>query len=246
MKNLPSPTYGRIESVLLRLTALPTVVQEVQPLSDRFRLITLQGDGLRRVHWSPGEKVELKLGSFVSRTYTPLNWNYASGNIQLLVYLHGDAPHRSPGAGWAQSANVGDKCMLFGPRNALSLHARKHNTVFFGDETSFATAGAFVAANEQHRVSYVFEVNNAQDARGVLDVLQLRNAVLVQRNADNSHLAEVEAQIGRLAQATQAQDFIFSGNANSIQRLRHALKQRRMLSTHMTKAYWAVGKLGLD
>ena len=238
--------YGRIEGVLLKLVARPATLAAVEPLGPRFRLITLAGDALQGVAWQAGDKVQLPLGGFVSRTYTPLWWNRERGETQLLAYLHGDRPHATPGAAWADTAARGDACRVFGPRPSLRLAQRTRNAVFFGDETSFAAAAAFKALSGWlHKVSFVFEVSQVEECRPVLQALNLREAVLVPRAPGAAHLADVAAEIDRVA--TRASDYVLTGQAGSIQHLVRALRQRGKSSADLlTKAYWAVGKTGLD
>lgn len=240
--------YGRIEGVLLKLVARPATLASVEALGPRFRLLTLAGDALRGVAWQAGDKVQLPLGGFVSRTYTPLWWNRERGETQLLAYLHGDRPHATPGAAWADTAARGDVCQVFGPRPSLKLAQRTRNAVFFGDETSFAAAAAFNAMSGWlHKVSFVFEVSQVEECRPVLQILNLREAVLVPRAPGAAHLAELEAEIGRIAASTRASDYVLTGQAGSIQHLVRALRQRGKSSADLlTKAYWAVGKTGLN
>ena len=244
----PGRPYGRIEGVLLKLVARPATVTAVEALGPRFRLLTLAGEALQGVAWRPGDKVQMLLGGFVSRTYTPLSWDSERGVTQLLAYLHGDAPHATPGAAWADGVARGDACQVFGPRPSLKLAQRTRNAVFFGDETSFAAAAAFNAMSGWlHKVSFVFEVSQVDECRPVLQALNLREAVLVPRAPDGAHLADVDEQIDRVAVATRAHDVVLTGQAGSIQHLVRAHKQRGKASADVvTKAYWAVGKSGLD
>lgn len=240
--------YGRLEGMLLKLVARPATLASIEALGPHFRLLTLAGEALQGVAWQAGDKVQLPLGGFVSRTYTPLWWDRERGETQLLAYLHGDRPHVTPGAAWAGVAARGDACQVFGPRPSLKLAQRTRNAVFFGDETSFAAAAAFNALSGWlHKVSFVFEVSQVEECRQVLQVLNLRDAVLVPRAAGAVHLAEVDAEIDRIAAATRASDYVLTGQAGSIQHLVRAPRQRGKSSADLlTKAYWAVGKTGLD
>lgn len=190
----------------------------------------------------------MALGGFVSRTYTPLSWDSQRGSTQLLAYLHGDTPHATPGTAWADGAARGDACQVFGPRPSLKLAQRSRNAVFFGDEASFAAAAAFNAMSGWlHKVSFVFEVSHLQECRAVLLALGLREVVLVPRAPDGAHLAEVDTLIARLAAATQASDFVLTGQAGSVQHLVRALRQRgKAPADILAKVYWAVGRAGLD
>jgi hypothetical protein len=54
-------------------------------IGDRFRLITLEGLALAGVTWTPGQKIQIAMGSaFVARTYTPIEWDAAAGRTRIL------------------------------------------------------------------------------------------------------------------------------------------------------------------
>src|SRR5688572_30055059 len=87
-----------VESALTRLFTKSATVREVRVLDDHFRLVTLGGEALEGVRWSPGQKLQVALGGWAFRTYTPLSWDAAEGSTQLLLFLHGE----SPGSDWGQ------------------------------------------------------------------------------------------------------------------------------------------------
>lgn len=87
---------GRIAGALTRTFMRSATIRESHVLDERFRLVTLSGDSLRGVRWTPGQKVQVSLGGWVYRTYTPLRWDAVHGSTQLLLFLHGEAP----GAVW--------------------------------------------------------------------------------------------------------------------------------------------------
>jgi NADPH-dependent ferric siderophore reductase len=119
----------------------PATVTANEPLADRFRLITLEGDALKGVGWRPGQKVQVAMGSaFVTRTYTPIEWNASAGRICFLGYAHGDGP----GSAWVRAVAPGDTCDIFGPRGSLDTSALSGPLVIVGDETSIGLAYAAV------------------------------------------------------------------------------------------------------
>lgn len=114
---LPLGPLGRVENALNRLFLKSATITQATALDANFRLLTLQGEALRGVTWTPGQKVQVSLGGWTYRTYTPVSWDPTDGSFQLLIYHHGDAP----GARWGQTAKVGDPCAVFGPRESIAL-----------------------------------------------------------------------------------------------------------------------------
>lgn len=53
---------GRIEGALTRLFMKSATVRESRALDEGFRLVTLSGESLRGVRWTPGQKVQVALG----------------------------------------------------------------------------------------------------------------------------------------------------------------------------------------
>jgi hypothetical protein len=85
------PRAGLIESAIQTLFARSAVVVDVEPVGPAFRIVTLEGEALKNVAWTPGDKIQIQLGGWVQRTYTPMDWDAVGGRTRLLVYLNGDA-----------------------------------------------------------------------------------------------------------------------------------------------------------
>lgn len=64
---------GLFESAMVKLFMRSAKVLDVEDIGDHFRLITLGGDPLRNVQWTPGDKIQLQFGGWVQRTYTPMD-----------------------------------------------------------------------------------------------------------------------------------------------------------------------------
>lgn len=241
---VPSKAAGRFQSFLVKLFARSATVASVQVLTNRFRLITLAGATLKKAAWRPGQKVQVQLGNFVSRTYTPITWDRSEGTTRLLAFIHGDGP----GAAWAASLNRGDKCQIFGPRRSLDLTAVPRPAVFFGDETSIGLAHALHATADGMRdVAFLFEVSSTAETQRALEALGIPGATLIERGGGDAHLHAAEAWIARVAAKHTLEQYIFSGNARSIQHLTRTLRRGGISSSRLkVKAYWAPDKTGLD
>jgi NADPH-dependent ferric siderophore reductase len=92
---------------------------------------------------------------------------------------------------------------------------------------------------------HVFEVSDVAESRQVAEAVGLGQATLMERIADDAHLAAAEAEV--LRHAASGVNFVLTGKASSIQRISRALKAAGVVSSRVkTKAYWAHGKTGLD
>lgn len=221
--------------------ATVTAVHDVAP---RFRRIELSGERLRDVAWSAGDKVQVFLGEAGMRTYTPLSWDAARGRTAFLVHVHGDAP----GAAWARAVKAGDRCQFFGPRGSLALEGLRGPAVLFGDETSFAVAHTLHQVRRASAdIACVFEVSSAADSRLVLGELGLGTSVVIEKQANDAHLdATVAALRESLARWPDAR-LVLTGRAQAIQKLRAQLKSNGIApASQLVKAYWSLGKTGLD
>src|SRR5450830_189680 len=106
---------GLIESAFLKLFARDAKIVDIEDVGTAFRIVTLGGNALYNIEWTPCEKIQILLSGWTQRTDTPIEWNSDIGRTRILVYLHCDGP----GARWARTVQVGDKCVVFGPRTSL-------------------------------------------------------------------------------------------------------------------------------
>ena len=238
----PAEKPGRLSKALTRLWMKPATIVANEQLADRFHLITLEGPALADVAWLSGQKVQIAMGSaFVTRTYTPLEWNASAGRTCILGYSHGDGP----GSAWLRTAAPGDGCDIFGPRASLDISRSPGPLVIVGDETSMGLAYAAIHQDPARLVSVCLEVEDVETARRVAVHLGLRHVVLVSRKGDDAHIPAMEATLFDAA-ATGA-SFVLAGKAGTIQALRQSLRQQSIPATRLlAKAYWAPGKKGLD
>lgn len=233
-----------IEGAITRIFMKSATVSECRVLGEQFRLVTLSGDALRGVKWTPGQKIQVALGSWAYRTFTPLSWDAEHGSTQLLLFLHGEAP----AAAWGQALKVGDSCTLFGPRDSLDLSALDRPALVFGDETSFGLAHALrFTPKGAEGVRTLFEVSSKEVAQGILEHLGIVDAEVIERRSDDAHLNEIERVAVDQLQARAIQSWALSGKASSIQRLSKRLRALGVSRGRIrTRAYWAPGKVGLD
>jgi NADPH-dependent ferric siderophore reductase len=215
---------GLFGAVVGRFVFREAETLEVRDVAEGFRLVSF--GGTRDGGWEPGDKIQVYLGMAGMRTYTPITWE--GGRSSLLLYVHGSA---SPGALWAKKLATGDRWQFFGPRR--SVRAPGGRIVLFGDETSFAVAGALARVAD---VKAVFEVTSLDASKAALQEIGVSGTTIQRRPG---HIAEIAERLtADLGDAT----LILTGSAQSIQ----ALRSRPHLRRGKVKAYWSAGKAGLD
>lgn len=234
---------GLFESAMHRLFMRQVHVLDIEDIGSAYRIVTLGGDSLRNLSWTPGDKIQIQLGGWVQRTYTPMDWDAENGLTRILIYMHADAP----GTRWARALCEGDTCVVFGPRKSID-RARLHGPVlFFGDETSLGLATALFNHVSSPAAQMLFEVSTLADARPVVEQLRLNDAHLCARLENDRHLAELETYVSSFLQAHVEADVVLTGKATSIQYITRLLRQHGPgAGRRQSKAYWSPGKAGLD
>jgi NADPH-dependent ferric siderophore reductase len=232
----PTRRAGLLESAMQKLYTRQAQVLAIDDIGP-YRLVTLGGDALRNVTWSAGDKIQIQLGGWTQRTYTPLDWDADAGRTRILIYLHADGP----GTQWARALRPGDGCVVFGPRKSLRLAQPQPALIFLGDETSVGLAAALAPRQ------MLFEMNAPAASTAVLGTLGLQHAQLHERHAGDAHLAELGNSMLALLQAQPGAEVMLTGKASTIQQLTRLLRRQSGLSgQRYSKAYWAAGKSGLD
>ncbi len=239
---------GRLLSALGGFVLRQGIVRRARQISARFRWLEVGGAVLRELDWTPGDKIQVLLPELDVRTYTPFNWNRDAGTLELLLYRNQPVEvalaDEHPGTRWIRTVAEGDPCRFVGPQRSLAVFASAP-VVLFGDETSFALALALRSAASTPP-SYVFEVGSKKESAAVLAELGLRDAVCIERTRDDTHLLAVGEQMEQHLSARPDARLLMSGRAQAIgalQSRRRAVGQPR---PHKTKAYWSLGKAGLD
>lgn len=240
---------SKIKKTILGLvgdTFLETAqVASVEVVSDHFRLIALQSPSFKKSPWQPGEKIQINVGEWNVRTYTPLSIDADKSELKILAYIHGNGP----GSRWASQVKAGDACQFLGPRASLSLMPDSPSIFLFGDETSFAVASTFIRhLGEEANYHFIFEVSSHSESQKVCERLGILNhSTLITKDAADSHLHFVCQEIKNARYAVKKTQLFLTGNAKSIQYLRSLLRaESQPLLPMKAKAYWALGKEGID
>lgn len=230
------PPTGAVPRLLAKLFFAEAVATGNVEIAPGLHIITIAGDGLRLARWMVGDKIQIRIGSGLqTRTYTPMDWDTATGTTRILAHRFTDGP----GSRWVQSIAPGFPVSLFGPRRSLNVSAfDASETVVVGDETAIGLA----ASSEANR--FVMEARDAGVASAALDALKIGGAV-VQRQTGDEHLTSLSEEM--LQGLTSETTFVLAGRAKTIQHLIGVLRRRDIHSRRIAvKAYWADGKAGLD
>lgn len=235
---------GLLESAVLKLFTRNAKVVGIDDIGRRFRLITLGGDALRHVQWTAGDKLQVQLGGWVQRTFTPMEWDEASGRMRIVAYMHGDAP----GSNWARTLRKGEDCIVFGPRKSIDLtRLALCDAVIFGDETSFGLARARLDIARLEETHLFFEVSSVPESTAVLAELGLTGSIVHERAGNDAQQLLLEEKMQAVLQANPDARVVLSGKASSVQHMRKLLKRLGIgPNRFQAKAYWAPGKTGLD
>lgn len=227
---------GALGGLVLR----DATVRSVDDVGSSFRAVSLEGDALRGQSFSPGDKLQMLLPSRDCRTYTPITWDAQRGRTELLVYHHKD----SPSGAWIRGLRKGDVCRFVGPQRSLRVPTEARRIVLFGDETSCAVALAIAAATSPPRLVCVFEATAEEATRSALGELADR-AILVWRDPDDAHLDRVVESVAD-ALGQPGAELLLTGRAQAIQAVRAGLKKRAIDARSTVRAYWSLGRVGLD
>jgi NADPH-dependent ferric siderophore reductase len=248
-----------LSSAVEKLLFHPVTITHAETIGERFRRVRLQGPVFKGVKWIPGQAVQFYLGNLTKRAYTPMEMEPATGSADFLFYMHGGGP----GSAWAGSLKTGDGCNVMRPKNSLDFTNFEGQAIFFGDETSMAAAYSLQSCKRaEARPRYVFEVTSAAEAKSVGDNLGLEDVTLCQRTRDGEHLEEVVRKLAQGASrdseesgdsdkigssATRFSQWIFTGQARSIQRVQKGLRELGVeVRRSKVRAYWSPGKTGMD
>jgi NADPH-dependent ferric siderophore reductase len=216
------------------------VVRSVRDVAACFRAVELVGPGLRGCAFQPGDKLQMLLPSRDVRTFTPVYWDGEAGVTELLIYHHA----ATPAGAWIRGLAVGDTCRFVGPQRSLRLPAQGP-VVLFGDETSCAVALALTAAMPDREFACVLESSTETAMRTALGE-RVAHATLVPREPDEAHMPELVRELQAALARSPGASLLLTGRAQAIQEVRAACKTLVLPRPAGTRAYWSLGKVGLD
>lgn len=200
-------------------------------LSPHFQFLTIKGKSFKKSDWIPGQKIQVRLGDELMRSYTPSSWDKANGVVQTLVYMHG----KGPGALWARDAKAGEKATILGPRGSLSLAPELTDVYFFGDETTFGLAYALKENFKAVNIQCFFESVDLNESRPVLEKFNLKESSLYAL----SQFDIIASDIARAFKNNPTSKIVLSGKQQSIVAIRQKLYTLGITPEQIiVKVYW--------
>lgn len=233
-----SSLVDRLAHVATRPLTRDLFVVGVTDIADEFRRVGLTSAS--PLQWEPGQKVQVHVQGFEFRTYTPFGWD--GERVALLAAL--DAT--GPGTALMAGLEVGDRVSVFGPRGAMKLSGLDAAPILIGDETSFALAAAWELGDGRAPVAQLYEVGDRAASTLVCHHLGLGGVELVERSADDVHLAQLCAAAVSAVRAHPNAPMVLTGSAPTIRAVRGALKDAGLSPTARVKAHWDPKRSGLD
>ena len=217
-------------------------VLHVASVGPSYRTISLEAHARgTAVSFAAGDKVQVFLPGVGTRTYTPFA-SRGTRTFDLLVYLHGTAP----GTAWARELAPGDRVRFVGPQTSLPLATFVKPAALFGDETSLAVAGSLLQTHGP-TARVLIEASDAPAARDAGAQLGIPADAIVERMSDDALRAAI---INRLAteggNGGDGGTLVLTGSAQRIQQVRAVLRVQGTKTKQKVKAYWSLGKRGLD
>ncbi|MBL7502222.1 siderophore-interacting protein [Frankia sp. CNm7] len=250
----PAPRAGRSRNPLGRLLRRAEVVG-VEQLAARTRRVTLAGEALAGLAWTPGQHVSVVLadpsapGTWLrdprdlKRTYSV--WDYQpDGRLDLAVYDHGGD---APGARWARAAAAGRGVLVKGPEGHLVAQPDAPYHVFAGDDTAAVAFGAILRSLPATAPVFgAIEHDRPDDA---LPLARRDELTLVYRQgAPAADSPRLPATLAALTLPAEPGVAYVAGEARAIQAIRRHLVDdrgwpRRAVVTH---PFWTPGRRGMD
>ncbi|HLU70234.1 MAG TPA: siderophore-interacting protein [Fibrobacteria bacterium] len=229
---------------------------EILAVSDpapRFRLIEIRSPAFWDREWVPGAKIQINVGAWNVRTYTPVSLDPKWGTLKILAYRHASAPEteasqaiEAPGSRWAAQLFPGDTCRFIGPRASLRVPETASPLIVYGDETVIPTAASYRFQNSggADTVHAVFAVDDPAQGPAVAEAVGLANARFFSKAGA---AADARAALAALGREHPDAPIILAGHAQSIRTARVYLRDQGVpMSRLKIKVYWADGRTGLD
>lgn len=224
-----------LSQFLVKIFVRKSKIIEKHIIAERFVFLKIRMP--KKIHWIPGDKVQIVVGKKDLRSYTPFALDLDNKTFSTLIYNHGNGP----GALWANEIIPNKKTEVFGPRRSFIEKEDDHMYLFFGDETSMGLCYA-LRLRLQHAY---FEVNNETASNMALQHLGLTPYTLFKRDKDQQHLKRMVEQITSLLLQKNHRSFtlILSGhkwNAHRLEtQLELALKHFNINNVKIVhKHYW--------
>lgn len=225
-------TLENIKSWLLNDSLLSATVLRVQTLEADMRHIVLGSEAIATMQgFVPGMELAIYVDGVqqrLRRKYSVFRFHPLRGEIELLVYLHG----QGPGSRWAERLQAGDTVWFRGFTGRISLDPNAATHWFLGDETTLAPFAAMVTA-AQGRCEGVIE-GNAR-LQPLLDRLWLPFTAVRRKPGDSTLIG-----IARTLDMPEVTTVYLAGAAQTVAAVNYVLTRERGLDSSgiRRKNFW--------
>jgi NADPH-dependent ferric siderophore reductase len=174
----------------------------------------------------------------VVRTYTPRQFDVASGTLEVQFVLHG----MGPASEWAEQARAGDQLAIAGPGGRFSLEPAADRWWIGGDESALPAIGTLLEALPASATAEVhLEVAGADDEIPLASPAQTTFVWHQRRSADAWGADLLDA--ARNAALGDGTRVWAACEAAAVRRIRaHFLAERQVPASQLvTRGYWRIG-----
>ncbi|RXK81946.1 FAD-binding oxidoreductase [Filimonas effusa] len=229
--------FGDVVESLMASKMPVLTVTEACYVNPRMKRIRLEGD-LNGLDFQLGYAIFIRVSDTEYRNYTASFADVKNGILELLVFLHSDAP----GCRFIKKLHAGDKVRIGMPRGIKQYNAAIQRQVFFGDETSLALACSFYSflKKNDHIFRFYFELDASSE--DLPRLLGLENFIIFSKE---NLKRELPALPFFLQPEWLDANFILTGNVQSVQTCKKLLKKNNVRGRIFAQGYWMEGKTGL-
>lgn len=228
-----------VENLMASKMPLMTVTA-TDYINPYIKSIRFEGN-LSGLNFQLGYAIGLRVSDTEMRNYTASFSDTEEGILKITTHLHGTAP----GSLFMDNLEIGNQIRITIPRGKKMYDECVERQLIFGDETSLGLACAFqpVLQQNNHQFQFYFELDKENENIPQLMGLENYTVFPKYRTFRTEHLID-DLPILQTSE-WQTANFILTGNANSIQTFRKALKRYKISGKIYSQAYWAEGKSGL-
>jgi NADPH-dependent ferric siderophore reductase len=229
---------GRVQRVRREIRLREVEVARIEALGSGFVRIAFSGDSLGDfASDSFDDHVKFifsnAAGESIRRDYTPRSFDRSRGEIVLEFALHGDGE----AANWAQSARIGQRAVIGGPRGSMIIPLDYDWHLLAGDATALpAIDRRLEELPAQARAMVMVQVSDPRDQR----------AFASRASLDVQWLSTPEALVAALGrlQLPVGDGFVwFAGETSITAEVRRIMIDEKRVARESTKiaAYWKRG-----
>ena len=208
-------------------------ISEIEDVSPQIRRIRLCGERIRKMRWLPGQKIKLKLGTYL-RSYTPAKVESDLGWMDLIFHLHG----KGKASKWAREVCVGSRTSFIGPIDSMPYFDKSPKwCMFLGDETTLGLSMALLNSLSD-KVEKVGAIELDSQNLVAVSTLQLPLTPIQRDGRHGYALLQWLSQI----QIPDGHGIVWiSGEVQLVKNLRLALITRGLIPEQIkAKPYWSL------